>query len=95
MTEKRKRVGAFNLKFKNPDGSNRKEDFGAMFDSPWEGNYGVSWTLKTGEDDENGFPIRERITAIKTESGRTLDISEAFVNFSCYDPMAARPPREE
>jgi hypothetical protein len=88
-------MGVFNLKFKEADGSNRKEDFGALFDSPWEGNYGVSLTLRTGEDNEEGYPIRERVVAIKTEGGRTLDISEAFINFSAFEAMAARPPRED
>jgi len=95
VKEKRKRVGAFNLKFKEADGTNRREDFGAMFDSPWQGNYGVSLTLRTGEEDENGYPVREKVVAIKTESGRALDISEAFINFNCYSDMDAKPPRED
>jgi hypothetical protein len=88
-------MGVFNLKFKEADGSNRKEDFGALFDSPWEGNYGVSLTLRTGEEDENGYPVRERVVAIKTESGRAMDISEAFINFTAFEEMDARPPRED
>lgn len=93
--QKRKRMGAISLKFKEADGTNRREDFGAMFDSPWVGNYGVSLTLRTGEEDDNGYPVREKVVAIKTESGRALDISEAFINFTCYDAMEAKPPRED
>ena len=94
MGEKRKRVGVLNLKFKESDGTNRREDFGAMFDSPWPGNYGVSLSLNTGKDDANGYPIREKVVAIKTESGRALDVSEAFVNFVQFEEMEPKPPRE-
>lgn len=97
MTDRRKskRMGAFHLKFREADGGNRRVDMGALFDSQYPGSYGVSFTLPTEELNDEGYPLRERIVAVKTESGKTLDISEAFLNFTCYDAMEARPPREE
>lgn len=94
MGEKRKRMAVLNLKFKQADGTNRREDFGAVFDSPWPGNYGVSLSLNTGKDNEAGYPEREKIVAIKTESGRALDISEAFVNMVVFEEMESKPPRD-
>jgi hypothetical protein len=60
----------------------------------YQGNLGVSLTLPTGDTDENGYPVRDRVVAIKTAGGRKLDISEAFVNLIVYEDIDARPPFE-
>jgi len=96
MTEKHqsKRVAKLELKIPIP-GEKKKEklEFGGIFTSPYQGNYGVSLTLQTGEKDpETGYPVRDRVVAIKTESGRKLDISEVFCNLIVYEDMEARPP---
>ena len=101
MSGKRKRMGVFNLKFKEADGTNKRVDFGAMFDSPWEGNYGCALSLPTGEKDERGYDIRIPIVAIKSAptadnpEGLKMDISDAFVNYVAFEEMAAKPPRED
>lgn len=74
------------------DGKREKTELGGIFTGRFKGNYGVSLTLPTGETDENGHPVRDRIVAVKTASGRKLDISEAFVNLIVYEEMEARDP---
>ena len=71
-----------------------------MFDSKWDGNYGCSLSLNTGETDEKGYPKRVPIVALKTApypgnpEGRKLDISEAFINFVAFEEMTVKPPRD-
>jgi hypothetical protein len=100
MSEKGKRVGVFNLKFKQPDGTNKRVDFGAMFSTQWDGNYGCSLTLPTGEEDENGYPVRAKVVALKTApcpghpEGIKMEVDEAFVNYVQFEHMEPKPPRE-
>lgn len=82
------------------DGKREKIELGGVFTGKFEGNYGVALTLplldeagnpvlETGKNG-NEYPARDKIIAVKTESGRKLNISEAFVNLIVYEALAAR-----
>ena len=85
------RVAKLELSTKK-DGKREKLELGGVFTGKFKGNYGVGLTLPTGETGEDGYPVRDRIIAVKTASGRKLDISEAFVNLIVYEEMEARDP---
>lgn len=73
--------------------SREKLEFGGVFPSKFAGAFSVSLTLPTGETDANGYPVREKITDVKTESGRTVKLSDYFVNLTVFEALAAREPR--
>jgi hypothetical protein len=74
------------------DGKREKIELGGVFTGKFQGNYGVSLTLPTGETGEDGYPVRDKIVAVKTASGRKLSIEEAFVNLIVYEAMEERAP---
>lgn len=82
------RKAKLELSFKAPAGQKRKRvAVGGVFEGKYPGSYDVSFSVaKEGGD---GW---ERITALKTESGRKLDIADAFMNLVVYEPLDARPP---
>jgi hypothetical protein len=69
-------------------------EIGALFTSPYPGNLGVSLTLPSGETGENGYPVRERLQAVKSNTHK-VDISECFINAIVYEAIDARPPYED
>lgn len=85
------RVAKLELSTKK-DNKREKLELGGVFTGRFKGNYGVSLTLPTGETGEDGFPVRDKIIAVKTASGRKVNISEAFVNLIVYEELEARDP---
>lgn len=69
-------------------------EIGGVFTSPYQGNMGVSLTLPTGETGENGYPVRERLQAVKSNTHK-IDISECFINAIVYEAIEARPPYKD
>ena len=73
---KNKRVGRVVAKHKE---SGEKFSFGGIF-SPFPGAYSLG--LAVGTDD--GF---DRITAIKTESGKKIDLTEYYLNLYANEDL--------
>ena len=70
-----------------------KVEFGSVWPTDWDGTYNVRLTLPTGEVDERGFPVREKVTHVRTESGKKLDITKALgINLIVYEALSERPP---
>ena len=89
-----KRPAKFEIVFVDPDtNETTRLEFGAVFRGRYEGNFNVALSLPTGEEDANGYPVRDRIVAVKTESGKKVSIAEAFVNLHVYEALEAKPRR--
>ncbi len=91
------RVAKLELSSKK-DGKREKLELGGVFTGKFQGNYGVALTLPLKDKDGNtvmndeGYPERDKIIAVKCASGRKLLIGDAFVNLIVYEALEARPP---
>ena len=90
-----KRTASVRLRTKLDDGSYSVENAGAIVSSDYPGSYTYFFEVDTDEKDENGYVIRDRIVAIKTASGRKIDITNSYLNVTVWDDMGAKPPRDE
>ena len=82
------------LELKQKDTGDRVE-LGGSFTGPYEGNYGFSLTLQTGETNENNHPVRDKIVKVRTAAGQSLDLTEYHLNLIVFEDMPHRPRRDE
>lgn len=91
---KRSRVASVRLSKKLDDGTRVNENAGNIVSSEYQGSYTFFFEFDTDKKDENGYTVRDRVVALKTESGRKIDISEAYLNITAWEDMAGKPPRD-
>lgn len=82
MASTNKRVGRVVCKHRDTD---EKFSIGGIF-SPFPGAYSLGLAVGTDE----GF---DRITAVKTESGKKIDISNHFLNLYVNETMTPYEPK--
>lgn len=91
----RKKTASVRLRTKLDDGTYAVENAGAIVSSDYAGSYTYFFEFDTDAKDENGYTVRDRVVALKTASGRKIDITNGFLNITVWDEMDAKPPRSE
>jgi hypothetical protein len=100
MAKKRK-TASVRLRTRVGEKEYTTENAGVIITSDYAGSYSLILEFDTDEKDEKGYPVREKVKGLVTESGRKVRlIDEAgglvgFLNVTVWDEMEAKPPRQD
>jgi len=90
-----KRPASVRLRTKLDNGEYAMENAGSLFLANFDGAveagaYRLRLAFDTDKKDDNGYPVRDEVIALKTASGRKVDLRNAYLNVTVWETIPAK-----